>query len=86
MTIDCENCGKQIDSTMEICEHCDRPNQLHPTFASLDNEDECCETCSHYAPAMDIQCPAFAKLHKWDRDMLEIDCPDSFRCGVYHAK
>ena len=47
---------------------------------------ECCENCSHFDITKDIECEAFAKLHNWDRPILEIDSPLTFRCGVYNAK
>jgi hypothetical protein len=48
-------------------------------FAFDDNKS--CSNCKHFEPAEDIQCEVFAKIHKWDRPNLEIDCPETFKCG-----
>ena len=86
MKIDCENCGKSIDDKSEVCEYCEAINHLHVDQEDAVSIDECCDSCAYYKPAEDIQCKTLARIHKWDRDTLEIDSPDTFRCGGYDAR
>jgi hypothetical protein len=53
----------------------------------VENEEEleeCCLNCVHYRPAEAVECTPWAKKH--DRTSLEIDCPDTLRCGFYDSK
>jgi len=86
MTIDCENCGKSIDVKSSTCKYCYATNSLQICENSVESKEECCDDCAYYKPAEPIQCKTLARIHKWDRDTLEIDCPDTFTCGGYDAK
>ena len=85
MIINCQNCDERFEHRDVVCPKCGTENE----FDTLDTnicEEECCDTCKSFEPTEDIQCKPFAKIHKWNRPTLEIDCPDSFRCKVYDGK
>ena len=83
MKIDCEFCGQHIESELEICPFCDNINELHPEAGVEIDGVECCENCEYLELNKNIECEVLAKIHKWDRPVLEIDSIDTFRCQGY---
>lgn len=83
MQIECESCGTMFNKDIANCPECGLEHMPYSEVMD-ENSSECCETCSHYFPATDIECEILAK--KWDRTHIEIDMPDTMKCGAYNAK
>ena len=80
--VECPICGAINAEHLSECGQCES-DLIHGENVELVDE-ESCMNCCYYAPAADVQCPILGR--KWDRDVIDIDCPDTMHCEAHTRK
>ena len=86
----CWNCNSMYDQHSVFCPICEEENRdlnvLCEEEEQVSEEDECCTNCRHFDIDAKIQCQVLKSRTRWERDVLEIDEPEGFKCGGYSVK